>query len=516
MRYRFSDCELDLDGHAFRRGGREVHVEPQVFDLLALLAENDGALVTYDTLIENVWDGRIVSDGTLNSRVNAVRRAVGDDGQSQDIIRTFPRRGIRFIADVTEEDQTGANDTTPIAIPEQPSIVVMPLENLSGDPEQEYFSDGITEDLITALSHIGQFFVISRASSFFYKTQKVSVGKVAEDLGVRYVLEGSVRKSGERVRISAQLVDGLSGNTLWAESYDRELKDIFALQDEITATIVGTLAPTLIIADANRASRMPDENLEAWDLYQRGNYYYYKHTKEGFVEARKWYELAIDKDPELVYAYCALAELYFLDSIWRIFSTHEAAVDQSMLLARKAVSIDRNSSHAHAALGRALMAKGMGTGDYESAISALEFALSINPNFAHFHYLLGRALVYAGDADRSRAHLKSAMRLSPRDRQFGLMLAGLGEAAFIENDYEACVYWMEKSIRSLPTLTWVARSTYVAALAHLNRTEDAQLALNELLELVPDFTAEWVKNKLKCAFQEEILKGLAKVEFPES
>ena len=244
----FGDCEIDVERRELRRAGSPVHVEPQVFDLLVYLTANRERVISKDDLIAAVWDGRIVSDSTLTSRINAARKAIGDSGAGQKIIRTVPRKGLRFVGDVRPRPDVASTDqatTAPavpvtepsrqaLPLPDRPAIAVLPFTNMSGDAEQDYFSDGISEDIITALSKLRWFFVIARNSSFVYKGRAVHMKQVAEELGVGYVVEGSVRKSGDRVRITAQLNDVATGSHIWAERYDRDLADVFAVQDEIT------------------------------------------------------------------------------------------------------------------------------------------------------------------------------------------------------------------------------------------------------------------------------------------
>ncbi|MGZ5876783.1 MAG: winged helix-turn-helix domain-containing protein, partial [Bradyrhizobium sp.] len=244
MTLSFDDCEIDLERRELRRAKRIVHVEPQVFDLLVCLVQNRDRVVSRDDLIASVWDGRIVSESTLASRINAARKAIGDTGRDQKLIRTVSRRGLRFVGDVrarADDNQITQGTDLPsheiprpppaLPLPDRPTIAVLPFTNMSGDPEQEYFSDGISEDIITALSKLRWFFVIARNSSFVYKGKAVHIKQVAEELGVGYVVEGSVRKSGDRVRITAQLNDVSTGSHIWAERYDRELANVFAVQD---------------------------------------------------------------------------------------------------------------------------------------------------------------------------------------------------------------------------------------------------------------------------------------------
>ena len=266
---------------SFTHGCRSVPVEPQVFDVLVYLVENRDRVVSKDDLIESVWDGRIISDSTLTSRINAARKAIGDTGASQNLIRTVPRKGLRFVGLVhtphgeapPDAPATAAGQIEPLQpalpLPDRPAIAVLPFTNMSGDREQEYFSDGISEDIISALSKLRWFFVIARNSSFIYKGRAVHMDQVARELGVRYVVEGSVRRSGDQVRISAQLNDVSTGSHIWAERYDRNVADVFAVQDEITKLIVAAIEPHLYAAENFRAQRKPPGSLDAWDLVMR-------------------------------------------------------------------------------------------------------------------------------------------------------------------------------------------------------------------------------------------------------
>ena len=295
MIYRFDAYSLDTESLELRRDGVVVPVEPQVFSVLAHLIENRDRVVGKNELIDAVWDGRAISDGALNSRINSVRRAVGDDGTAQAVIKTFARRGFRFVAAISE-------DTLPAADPLEaqvgkPSIAVLPFGNLSNDLEQEYFSDGITEDLITALSRIRRFRIVARGSTASYKDHSTDVRKIASELDARFVIEGSVRKAGNRIRLTVQLVDGGSGKDIWAERYDRELDDIFALQDELTLAIIGAVEPAMRRAEQDRITRKPPESLDAWEIYQQGVFYYYRRTKEDNAVARRLFQRAISIDP---------------------------------------------------------------------------------------------------------------------------------------------------------------------------------------------------------------------------
>ena len=277
MRFDFGDCVLDLDRRELARASRPISVGPQVFDVLVYLIQNRERVVSKDDLIEAVWRGRIVSDSTLASHINGVRKAIGDSGEDQNLVRTLPRKGFRFIGEVTETPSSTAVGATrtasdkghapDLALPDRPSIAVLPFQNLSGDPDQEYFADGMVEDIIAALSRMRWLFVIARNSSFTYKGRSVDVKQVGRELGVRYVLEGSVRKAGNRVRIAGELIDASTGMDLWANRFEGGLDDIFDLQDRIAESVVGAITPKLEHAEIERAKRKPTENLDSYDYF---------------------------------------------------------------------------------------------------------------------------------------------------------------------------------------------------------------------------------------------------------
>jgi len=283
VQFLFANHTLDTDRRELRRGDTAIAVEPQVFDVLTYLLENRERVVSKDDLFASVWRGRIVADSTLASRINAARKAVGDSAAEQKLIRTIARRGIRFVGavDCLPKGNVPVRDTAspgesfqppPSALPsfDRPAIAVLAFANLSHDPEQEYFSDGISEEIITSLSKLRWFFVIARNSSFTYKGKSVPLKQIDEELGVGYVIEGSVRKVGERVRITVQLNDVTAGSHLWGERYDRNLADVFAVQDEITNAIVAAIEPKLYAAEDFRARRRPPQSLDAWNLVMRG------------------------------------------------------------------------------------------------------------------------------------------------------------------------------------------------------------------------------------------------------
>ena len=299
MVFRFSDHVLDIERRELRRGAELVALEPQVFDLLVYLVRNRSRVVSKDDLIDGVWGGRIVSESALITRLSAARRAVSDSGAEQRVIRTLARKGVRFIAEVTEDGTLEAAAAAPepsLPLPDKPSIAVLPFANLSADPEQDYFADGIVEEIITALSRIRWLFVIARNSSFTYRGQIIDIKRVGRDLGVRYVLEGSVRKVGSRVRITAQLIDATNGAHLWAERFDGSLEDVFELQDNVAVSVAGVIEPALQAAEAARSAARPTTDLGAYDCYLRALAVFHPMTKEAVLEALGLLEQAIAID----------------------------------------------------------------------------------------------------------------------------------------------------------------------------------------------------------------------------
>jgi TolB-like protein len=325
VQFIFDNQTLDTEHRELLRAGAPIPVQPQVFDLLVYLVQNRDHVVSKEVLIALVWGGRTISDSTFTSRINAARTAVGDSGRDQRLIRTIPRKGLRFVGTVNEPSSSirpaerlteKSLERSPLALPlpDRPAIAVLPFNNMSGEPEQEYFSDGISEDIITALSKLRWFFVIARNSSFTYKGKTVHMKQVAEELGVRYVLEGSVRKSGERVRITAQLNDVSTGSHIWAERYDRDLADVFAVQDQITEAIVAAIEPQIYVAENFRARRKPPNSLDAWDLVMRALSHYWRVTRPDNMVAQALLEKAIAIDPNYGQALSVLATSHILVS----------------------------------------------------------------------------------------------------------------------------------------------------------------------------------------------------------
>jgi TolB-like protein/Tfp pilus assembly protein PilF len=487
VQFVFDDQVVDVGRRELRRGSEAVAVEPQVFDLLIYLLENRDRVVSKDDLIASVWRGRIVSESTLTSRINAARKAVGDSGGEQRLIRTVPRKGLRFVGDVrTESAPAQAKAETPsLPLPDRPAIAVLPFTNMSGESEQEYFSDGISEDIITALSKLRWFFVIARNSSFTYKGKSVHLKQVADELGVRYVLEGSVRKEGDRVRITAQLNDVATGSHLWAERYDRNLADVFAVQDEITEAIVAAIEPQLYAAENFRAQRKAPDSMDAWDLVMRALSHYWRVTRQDNMVAQALLEKAIAIDPNYGQALGVLATCY-------VFTAHmgwadDAAVSMAKHAALAAIRADSEDPWAHSALGHVhLLAR-----RFDDSLAAYELALRLNPNFSFGQAFYGVSLCYSGRWQEGDEAALRALRLSPRDPFSGVYYGITAYAQYLGRNYEAAMRLSREGLRQRSDFVGAHR-VLTAAAGMAGDSDAAAAALHELRRAQPNISLAWI------------------------
>jgi TolB-like protein/cytochrome c-type biogenesis protein CcmH/NrfG len=504
VQFLFSDHTLDTDRRELRRGGTPVAVEPQVFDLLTYLVRNHERVVSKDDLFASVWGGRIVADSTLASRINAARKAIGDSGEEQKLIRTIARKGVRFVADVrsalegiepapaADLRRSGLHDSARPSLPpsDRPSIAVLPFVNMSGEVEQEYFSDGISEDIITALSKLRWFFVIARNSSFAYKGRSVHLKEIAEDLGVDYVVEGSVRKEGGRVRITVQLIDVATGRHLWAERYDRDLADVFAVQDEITEAIVAAIEPQLYAAENFRAQRKPPESLDAWDLVMRALSHYWRVTREDNMAAQALLKQAIALDPNYGQALGVLSVSLAFDAHmgWADAATTVPAAERAALAAIRA---DSEDPWAHLALATVYV----NLGRLEDSLAEFELALRLNPNFSLAQGYYGLGLSYCGRWEDAAEAARRALRLSPRD-PFSAIYSGVAAyAEFVGRNYDEATRLARDAIRQRFDFVGAHRMLTAAA-AMAGETEVAKAALQELRRVQPDISLAWMASHL--------------------
>ena len=503
MKFLFDNHALDTDRRELHRGSERIAVEPQVFDLLVYLVQNCDRVVSKDDLIASVWHGRIVSDSTLTSRINAVRKAVGDSGEDQKLIRTVARKGLRFVGTVHAKsngaepahaagplDEVREPSRAGLPLPDRPAIAVLPFINMGGDAEQEYFSDGISEDIITALSKLRWFFVIARNSSFIYKGKTVHLKQVADELGVRYVLEGSVRKGGDRVRITAQLNDVATGSHIWAERYDRELADVFAVQDEITEAIVAAIEPQLYAAENFRAQRKPPNSMDAWDLVMRALSHYWRVTRQDNMVAQALLEKATAVDPNYGQALGVLATSH-------MFSAHMGWADLAMVApiaeraALAAILIDSEDPWAHLALGGVyLFAR-----RFDDCLAEFELALRLNPNFSLAQGYHGLALCYCGRWEEGDVAAHRALRLSPRD-PFSAIYCGIAAyAQFVGGNYDEAIRLAREGIRQRGDFVGAHR-VLTAAAGMAGQGDLAKVALQELCRAQPNICLAWIERQM--------------------
>lgn len=500
MQFLFGDHVLDVARRELRRGVESIAVEPQVFDLLIYLVQNRDRVVSKNDLIASIWGGRVVSESTLTSRINAARKAVGDSGKNQTLIRTIARKGIRFVGAVLAQENgaASAHATAPgseeireasrpvLPLPGKTAIAVLPFTNLSGELEQEYFSDGISEDIITALSKLRWFFVIARNSSFIYKRKSVHLKQVANELGVRYVLEGSVRKGGEHVRITAQLNDVTTGSHLWAERYDRSLADVFAVQDEITEAIVAAIEPQLYAAENFRAQRKPPDSMDAWDLVMRALSYYWRVTRQDNVVAQALLEKATAIDPNYGQALGVLATSHTFSAHmgWEDMVTSLPIAERAALAAIRA---DSEDPWAHHALGCVYLF----TRRFDDSLAEFELALRLNPNFSLAQGYYGLALSYCGRWQEAVEAARRALRLSPRDPYSAVYNGIAAYAQFLGRNYEEAMRFAREGIRQRGDFVGAHR-VLTAAAGMAGQDDVAKDALHELRRAQPNISLAWI------------------------
>ncbi len=512
MQFVFADHVLDTARRELRCGTRPVALEPQVFDLLTYLVQNRERVVSKDDLIASVWGGRVVSDSTLTSRINAARKAVGDSGQSQKLIRTIARKGLRFVGEVqTQPDGADAGLTAgsepssaALPLPDRPAIAVLPFINMSDDPEQEYFSDGISEDIITALSKLRWFFVIGRNSSFIYKGKSVPLRQIAGELGIRYVVDGSIRKAGDRVRITAQLNDAVTGSQLWAERYDRDIADVFAVQDEITEAIVAAIEPQIYAAENFRAERKPPQSMDAWDLVMRALSYFWRVTRQDNVVAQALLEKAISIDPNYGQALGVLATSHTFGAHmgWVDIATVAPVAEAAALAALRA---DSEDPWAHHALGYVYLVARR----FDDSLAEFELALRLNPNSSLAQGYYGVTLAYCGRWEEGALAAARALRLSPRD-PFSATYCGVASYCnFVGRNYEEAIRLSREAIRQRADFVGGHR-VLTAAAGMAGQVDAAKAALQELRRAQPNISLAWIASEMPMklnADREHYLEG---------
>lgn len=512
MRYLFEDCALDMDRRELRRGADLVAMEPQVFDLLVHLIRHRDRVVSKDDLLASIWHGRTVSESAVFNRINAARKAIGDTGERQRLIRTLPRKGIRFVGDVRQATPSGAavapaDPAGALALPDRPSIAVLPFVNMSEDAGQDYFADGISEDLITGLSRIRWLFVIARNSAFAYKNRTVDVKQVSRELGVRYILEGSVRRGGRQLRITAQLVDATTGGHHWAERYDRKPGDIFAVQDQITRSVAAAIEPRLLAAEGIRALSRSPEDLRAWDLVAQAQTHFWRLTRTD-------HEAAIDPLERAVATYPDYAPARARLGFCLVFAAHMGwtSRDHGLLPGRdhalRAIALDDCDPWGHIAIGYwAMMERRT-----EESIAAFGRGLELNPNSAAAHSHLSRGYAFAGRDREAIVHGEDAIRLSPLDPEMALFRGAIAVAHFTAGRFEEAMRYTTDALRLRPGFQGAQRLR-CASLAQLGRIAEARSFLQVVRREQPHLSVAWIRTNVPFQtpeLMERFVQGLRK------
>jgi adenylate cyclase len=505
--YRFNDFSLDLIRGSLRTSTEDIELRPKSFAVLQYLVENAGRLVAKEEILATLWPRVTVSDESLARCISDIRTAICDHDRT--IIKTIPRRGYIFTAGVTpakEPDWERVSASNVDQIVEGPSLAVLPFTNMSRHFEQDFFADGVAEDILTELSKLRWLFVIARSSSFTYRDRAIDCKTVGRELGVRYILEGSVRRAGSRVRVTSQLIDAATGAHLWAERFDHEEADIFDVQDEITAAVATAIEPAIVEAERKRAARRRPEDLRAWEAYLRGMWHMSHRDVENLALAQEYFQRAMRLDPTFAPGFSALAWSYSMAS--SVFSTMSIAegCKLSEPLARKAIALDENDPNSYARLALTLFLKG----DKAAAIKFADHALSIAPRNAEALGVKGAALVYSGRGKEGRDAIQQYLRANPRDPARAIRLAQYAGSQYLDRDYEGAVATAEEGVRLFPghplCYRWLA-----ASLGQLGRIAEARLALKQLTAIAPSFAAEHINQRpahMRVTDQEHMLEGL--------
>ena len=487
--YRFERFTLDLAGGCLRAEDREIALRPKSFKLLRHLVENAGRLVSKDELMKALWPNVIVTDDSLKRCVSEVRIALGDEAQQ--IVRTVPRRGLRFIARLSQPATELAPLVSPIVasdslpefppLPDKPSIAVLPFQNLGGDL-QEYFADGIVEEIITALTRFSALFVIARNSSFAYKGRSIDVRQVGRELGVRYVLEGSARRSEDRLRITGQLIEAATGTHLWADRFEGRLTDIFDLQDEMTTKVVGALSPKLQMAEIERAKHKPTESLQSYDCYLRGLASFHREERSANRDALHMFYKAIELDPDFAtphgmaaWSYCQRLRNGWTDDLPRDRV-------ETKRLALRAAALSRDDAVALCASGLALALIGR---ELDAGTALIDRARELNPNLAIAWSFSAWVRIWLGEPELAIEHGMRAVRLSPLDPLLHSARTAIAWAHFIAGRYETAASWAETARRDMGHFQGALR-ILAASHALLGRFEEARKVTGQIRQLYPE------------------------------
>ena len=465
-----------------------------MFDLLEFLIRARDRVVSRDDVLEAVWHGRIVSDATLSSRISAARAAIGDNGEAQLLIRTIARKGVRFVGEVREQSDAVESAAVSATVPpiSGPAIAVLPFTNMSGDPEQDYFADGMVEDIITALSRCSGLIVIARNSSFTYKGRSVDVHEIGRELGVTYVLEGSVRRAGDRLRITGQLIDTTTAAHLWADRFDGDASEVFALQDDITARVVAAIEPTLELAESERRRAMPPNQLDAYDLLLRASSLRDAFTADSLKAAIVCLDQALAIDPSYVPAMAASAYCHALRHFQGWLTPDDNYRDRAVALAWRAAELAPNDAQV---LWMAAFAIWNMADEIEPARELLRRSLSLNPNSAMALVLAGWIEAMCGNQAAGRELIMRAQRLNPRDPRGWFASGAMAICAMVDEDFEAAILWADRALAQNRRFA-VALRVLIVALVKTGASSRAAQVTQELLMVEPELTVSGFQSRI--------------------
>jgi adenylate cyclase len=509
---RFEAFTLDLERLTLCGPSGQANLRRKSFDVLRYLAEHTGRVVTKDELIKAIWPDVTVGDESLTKCISEVRQAIGD--KSQSVIKTVPRRGYLFDVPISSPDaptDCTAEAVIPArALPDRPSIAVLPFANMSGDPQQEYVSDGIVEDIITELSRFSGLFVIARNSSFQWKGKPVDARQVGRDLGVRYLLEGSVRRAGQRIRISTQLINAESGSHLWAERYDRDVQDVFALQDEVARTVAAILAAHMTKAEAERTVLKPAKSWLAYDHYMRAAEVYATFHRAmqvaAIYETRQLLDRCLAMEPGFARAHVLYSATLVTTWTLALDGDHrnQPVLENALRWAEKAVQLDPNLPEAHAQRGYALGYMGKP----DAAVAEFERAVALNPNFTDWRF--AAVLDWAGQAERAIDAANAHLRADPFALPIARAYLGLGYLNL--RRYPSAVATLREFVSQSPNHR-PGRCWLAAAYAHLGEIEEARIQAAHILRIDPNFVTTGYRKLApfwRPADVEHVIEGLRK------
>jgi TolB-like protein len=482
-----SDYRLDLADERLWRGNEPVQIGAKAFRLLRLLVSNPDRLLTKEDILNSVWGDVIVSEGLVKEYVHDLRVALEDDPKAPKFIETVHGRGYRFLGGVEAVDPSHSVD--PRTQPDRPSIAVLPLKNISGDPEEEYFADGLTEEIITALSFVPWLFVVGRNSSFIYRNSNRDFRKISAELGIRYLMEGSIRRAGERIRVNGRLIDAESGTQIWANRYESDLADVFDLQDEITDAVVGAIGPKIQLAEIARATRRRPSDLTAYDLYLRARA---ALNSVDIDAASDLLDQAIERAPDYAKAKAVKAWCTTLIG-WHFIAPSRAQRETSLRLAEDALGSPQADAEVQAYAGYTI---GFMSKDRQRAFSLVEEVTQQCPSFAWAWASLALLESYHGAPQRAIELAETALRLNPRDPQSFRCEMAICKSHLVLKQYEKSLEYAELGLQKCPSNAFF-QMCQITCLVQMNRLEEAHATAGRFRESNPDFTiTKW--RELAC------------------